>query len=281
MNWVLAAVVLSQTVVLYWIAAPASMRQLYVGFFARNREWSGQDDRIAGLQRAQKRSIAIVRLAGVAWLAYVGRLLFVGADSSELIRAALTSMLGWLILDLGIGLIEQRRIGRGIALPAKRTATFAPRTVGAFIHRAWIVVGLLATGALCAAYLMARHAGLIDDQRLLERLTVVLLGSGAWCAALWYAVHRKKQAIDAVYGPGYRHFDIHGTVGTLYVFAAAAGFFVLRDLYGVDWLSDALFIVLASLTLQGFVLVAVRRHRSAASDDPFPRFHSNHEAETK
>ena len=269
MNWFLAPVVLSQTVVLYWIGAPAAMRQLYLGFFARNPEWSGQDGRMARLHRAQKQAIGMVRLAGVAWLLYVGRLLALGADPGDLIPAALASMLCWLALDIAIGAIEQQRIGRSIPLPARRTATFAPRTVGAFIHRAWIVFGLLATAGVCGAYLLAHHEGLVDDERLLARLTVVVLGSAAWCAALWYAVHRKKHAIDVAYGPGHRHFDIHGTVGTLYVFAAAAGFFVVRDLTGLYLLSDALFIALASLILQGFVLVAVRRFRSAAST-PLP-----------
>ena len=279
MSWFLAAVLLSQIVVFYGIGAPAAMRQLYLGFFARNPEWASQDDRMVALQLAQKRAIGIVRLAGLAWLSYCMWWLFVGADGSELIRLVLTSMLCWLILDVVIDAVERWRIGRTIPLPSRRSATFAPRTVGAFIHRAWIVVGLIAAAAIFGAYLMARQAGMIDDDLLFARLPVVALGFGAWCAALWYAVHRKKQAIDDAIGSEYRRFDVHATVITLYVFAAAAGFFAVRDLIGVYLLPDTVFVAVVSLIVQGFVLVAVRRYRSSPLSHP--RFQFNPKGETK
>jgi hypothetical protein len=265
MMWFSNAVLASQIVVLYALAAPAALRALYAAARARNPDWLTVHPELAG-RLDPRRAVALSLAACAAWLTTLG-LLAAGADAGDLtggrdwrIALLIASMLGWIALEWLAAALLQRRVLARIPAPARRRASLSPRTLAAFAHPFIIAPGLLMLVLLAALYLRAWASGAVDTPVAVWRLLSLCGGAALWALALRHCVRRKPQA-DAWADDWQRRAEVRGCIACLYLFALAAGWRALQDLSGVYLPGELDFFSWASVLLQAVLLLwLVRSH---------------------
>jgi hypothetical protein len=264
-RWFSDAVLASQIVVLYALAAPAALRTLYGAARARNPDWLNTHPEVSG-RLDPRRAVALSLAAGAAWLAALG-LLSAGADVGDLtggrdwrIALLIASMLGWIALEWLAAALLQRRVLAHIPSPARRRASLTPRTLGGFAHPFVIAPALLMLILLAALYLRAWTHEEVATPVLAWRLLSLCGGAALWALVLRHCVRRKAQT-DAWADDWQRRAEVRGCIACLYWFALAAGWRALQDLSGIYLPGELDFFSWASVLLQALLLLWLVRSR--------------------
>ncbi len=251
------AVMLSQIAVLYWLAAPATIRLLYQSYLNKNPQWVAANPGFVDHAAQQRRAIALSRLLGALWLANLAYGVSGARSEQWLSLSLLLPMFVWLALELAVAGIAYRRVCQLIPLPAKRRATLERRTLAEFVHMGWILPGYVLLLAIGAGYLAAYLTERIDLTLMGWRLASLVAGTLIWTGALHYCIRRKKQPVDDALGPAYRRSEVLGTIPCLYLFALVLAVRALQDLFGVALVADVSLFAGASIVLQAAVLIGL------------------------
>ncbi len=261
--WFVYAVIFSQMVVLYWLAAPATFRLIYQSYLTKNSEWIANHPEFVRRYAQEKYAIWLSRLLGAVWIAIAIWGLVAAASEQWLIGLLLLSMLVWLVLELTVSGIEYQRVYKKIPLPKKRHASLERRMLIGLANPAWIYAGLSVLAAIGAIYVYAYCRELIDVDLLLWRLGSLIAGAVMSIAFLLYCVRRRKQEIDDALGPRFRRSETLGAIYCLYFFAIAMAVRELQDLFGISLINDVIFFAVASIVLQVFVLFGTKLRSTA------------------
>lgn len=255
MKYFVYAVMASQVVVLYWLAAPATFRLIYRSCLQRNPAWLEAHPEFAQRYRQANYPFALSFLLGLGWLIALGGGIANGSLERAEPRTLLWPALLWLLFELAVAAIEYARIGKHIPLPDRRRAVLGRRSVGDFINPAWIWPGCAMLLAIGLVYLWAYWSGRLDTDVLVWRLASLLLGAAIWSAALRYSVRRKKQALDDALGPPYRRAEVRTVVACLYLYVLVLAYHTLQDVFAMYLDGNLLFYTVLSLILQSLALI--------------------------
>lgn len=251
MNYFIDAVMLSQIVVLYGLAAPRTFRMIGQACLNKNPPWLATDPALRLRYRSVRYPLVLSALVGAFWLFRAARTI-TGQQPADTGNGSilLLPMLSWLVLELAVAAVEYQRVWKKIPQPDLRRTTFAPRNLSAFASPLWLLPAMGMILALTAGYLMAFAHEALELHILLWRMGSLVLGCAIWACALHHAIHRKKQPVDEAIGVCYRRADVRATVACLYGFVAVAGFRALQDVFAIFLMPTLAFYAVASLSLQ-------------------------------
>lgn len=274
MMWFSTAVLTSQIVVLYGLAAPAALRGMYRAWLARNPEWLRAHPEFAA-SHGPRRAVVLSLLLGAGWLALLSYDLLGDAARGQdptggrdwRIALLIASMLAWVALEWLVAAVEVRRIVARIPPPARRRASLAPRTLAAYARPWSVVPGLLLLLVLAALYLRAWSGDSLAAPVLAWRLICLVGGAALWGLVLRHSVHRRREAGNELPDDWVRRAEVRGCIACLYLFVLAAGWRALQDLSGIYVPGELDFFSWASLLLQAVLLGWLIRSRKTDKED--------------
>jgi hypothetical protein len=257
--WTLYAVIFSQVVVLFGVAAPATFRLLQRSYLNKNAAWLGDHPEFVARYGQVRYPARLSYLLGALWLLFLALVIAGGQMAEHLTAALLAPAFCWMALEATVAAIEYRRVALKIPLPAVRRATLEPRGLRDFASPAWIFPGYALLAGIMATYTVGYSHELVDGAVFAWRMASMVVGTGLWIVTLRYCVRRKRQLVDDTFGPGYRRLEVRGTIGCLYIFAGFALLRGLQELFGIYLLTDLTFLTLGSILLQTVLLSWVAR----------------------
>lgn len=265
--WPVYLIAASQIIVLYGLAAPASLRLLRRAYAQRNPEWLATQPALQ--VRLQRQALPLALFYGIAAL-WLGGLVYAtttGQIDQLLPMALLLPALGWVACEAAVGALDYRRIGSQIPLAPRRHTTLQRRTLSDFAPPASLVPGYGLLVAIAAIYSTGYGHELIDGRLFGVRLASLLVGTGLWISTLRYCVRRKRNVVDDTLGPAYRRAEVIATIVCLYVYASLALLTALQDVYQLYLLDSVTALTCGSVLLQAAMLLWIAR---VSGDRPEP-----------
>jgi hypothetical protein len=261
--WLVHLVAASQIVVFYWLTITRMQRVVDVTFFHKNPGWLAANPSVKAALAAPPWVRTMFYLAGAGWL---GALLNHAWRTDGLPTDGLSADFGWqvwisvaptlayLVLVGLYATLQYQRTNKTVPLAAKRRAPFQRRALRDFVHPFWSTLCFALYALELAVFVGAWYRNTIE----LRVLVGALIGIGGIVSvsagSLLYALRRRDQPVDELWGPMYRKLEVIGIVLTAYACQVVVVSTMMTVFFSAIIFPMVPFVVAVNLTLQALTL---------------------------